>query len=141
MGTKCLILFYRTINNYGIHSIFTRIGAANTSVEEMLGSQGVTESNMMQYLGIIEQRTSEILQAYAVSQQQLTNEQLLGFPDVQKTGRSKLKVELPSQEDMMMDTGEDDDSDDDRPLTRQELDKKTARDFAKRQQALLDKTS
>ena len=125
----------------GIHSIFTRIGAANTSVEEMLGSQGVTESNMMQYLGIIEQRTSEILQAYAVSQQQLTNEQLLGFPDVQKTGRSKLKVELPSQEDMMMDTGEDDDSDDDRPLTRQELDKKTARDFAKRQQALLDKTS
>lgn len=35
----------------------------------MLGNQGVTESNMMQYLGIIEQRTSEILQAYAASQQ------------------------------------------------------------------------
>lgn len=38
-------------------------------MEEMLGNQGVTESNMMQYLGIIEQRTSEILQAYAASQQ------------------------------------------------------------------------
>ena len=36
----------------GIHSIFTRIGAASTSVEEMLGNQGVTESNMMQYLGL-----------------------------------------------------------------------------------------
>lgn len=42
---------------------------SNSSVEEMLGNQGVTESNMMQYLGIIEQRTSEILQAYAASQQ------------------------------------------------------------------------
>lgn len=38
-------------------------------MEEMLGNQGVTESNMMQYLGIIEQRTGEILQAYAASQQ------------------------------------------------------------------------
>ena len=34
----------------------------------MLGNQGVTESNMMQYLGIIEQKTSEILQTYAASQ-------------------------------------------------------------------------
>lgn len=34
----------------------------------MLGNQGVTESNIMQYLGIIEQRTSEILNAYAASQ-------------------------------------------------------------------------
>ena len=34
----------------------------------MLGNQGVTEANMMQYLGIIEQRTSEILSAYATSQ-------------------------------------------------------------------------
>jgi hypothetical protein len=34
----------------------------------MLGNQGVTESNMMQYLGIIEQRTIEILQMYAASQ-------------------------------------------------------------------------
>jgi len=40
----------RTISQLknGIHSIFTRIGAASTSVEEMLGNQGVTESNMMQ---------------------------------------------------------------------------------------------
>lgn len=34
----------------------------------MLGNQGVTESNMMQYLGIIEQRTIEILHTYAQSQ-------------------------------------------------------------------------
>ena len=33
-----------------------------------MGNQGVTESNMLQYLGIIEQRTTDILQAYAHSQ-------------------------------------------------------------------------
>lgn len=42
--------------------------ASTPTVEEMLGNQGVTESNMMQYLGIIEQRTIEILQTYAQSQ-------------------------------------------------------------------------
>tara|TARA_B110000090_G_scaffold160710_1_gene177157 strand:+ start:139 stop:588 length:450 start_codon:yes stop_codon:yes gene_type:complete len=52
----------------GIHQIFTRIGAASASVDEMLGNQGVTETNMLQYLGIIEQRTSEILQQFAATQ-------------------------------------------------------------------------
>lgn len=66
----------------GIHSIFTRIGAATTSVEEMLGNQGVTESNMMQYLGVIEQRTTEILQAYAASQIGQPNESSLQLPSV-----------------------------------------------------------
>jgi len=126
----------RTISQLknGIHSIFTRIGAANTYVDAMLGSQGVTESNMMQYLGIIEQRTSEILQAYAVSQQALTNDQLLEFPSVLKADRNKLSVPLPSQDDPQDVTAEDEESDDDRPLTRQELDKKTVRDFAKKLQ-------
>merc|ERR1711916_323846 len=121
----------RTISQLknGIHSIFTRIGAANTYVDAMLGSQGVTESNMMQYLGIIEQRTSEILQAYAFSQQALTNDQLLEFPSVLKADRNKLSVPLPSQDDPQDVTAEDEESDDDRPLTRQELDKKTVRDF------------
>ncbi|CAM9479010.1 unnamed protein product, partial [Hapterophycus canaliculatus] len=82
----------KTINQLktGIHSIFSRIGAgSNSSVEEMLGNQGVTESNMMQYLGIIEQRTSEILQAYAASQQ------------MTQAVENQLKVlRPPSQEDI-----------------------------------------
>ena len=41
----------------------------NSPVEEMLGNHGVTESNMMQYLGMIEQRTTEILHCYATSRQ------------------------------------------------------------------------
>jgi hypothetical protein len=47
--------------------LFSACGSTPT-VEEMLGNQGVTESNMMQYLGIIEQRTIEILHTYAQSQ-------------------------------------------------------------------------
>jgi hypothetical protein len=52
-----------------IHSIFSRLGCATTTpMEEILGNQGVTESNMMQYLGFIEQRTIEILQLYRARQ-------------------------------------------------------------------------
>lgn len=124
----------RTISQLknGIHSIFTRIGAASTSVEEMLGNQGVTESNMMQYLGIIEQRTSEILQAYAASQIGQPNEQSLQLPSViVADSPSKLNVMAPSYEDMS--SGEDSDSEEDeRPLTRQELDKRTLREFSRK---------
>jgi DNA repair exonuclease SbcCD ATPase subunit len=52
----------KTINQLkiGIKSIFDRIGCNNESVQEQIGTHGVTESNMMQYLGIIEQRTNEV---------------------------------------------------------------------------------
>jgi hypothetical protein len=60
----------KTINalKIGIQSIFDRIGCNTESVQETLGTHGVTESNMMQYLGIIEQRTNEILQMYSACQ-------------------------------------------------------------------------
>jgi len=66
----------KTINalKIGIHSIFDRIGCNNETVQEMLGVGGVTEANMMQYLGIIEQRTNEILQMYAACQAKSSHE-------------------------------------------------------------------
>jgi chromosome segregation ATPase len=123
----------RTISQLktGIHSIYTRIGAASTSVEEMLGNQGVTESNMMQYLGIIEQRTSEILQAYAASQQAQANEHTLQLPTVHTDGATKFNVAPPSYDDMSNLADGDDSEEDERPLTRQELDKRTLRDLNK----------
>jgi len=48
----------------GIQSIFNKIGCDKAALSDMLGTTGVTESNMMQYLGIIEQRTNELLQIY-----------------------------------------------------------------------------
>ncbi|CAN0012254.1 unnamed protein product, partial [Ectocarpus sp. 12 AP-2014] len=119
----------KTINQLktGIHSIFSRIGAgSNSSVEEMLGNQGVTESNMMQYLGIIEQRTSEILQAYAASQQMTQAAENQGFTPsleggaVDATVPLRLNVQPPAWDDFS--SGEDSDQEDDeRPLTREEL--------------------
>ena len=125
-------LAVRTINQLknGIQSIFTRIGATSASVDEMLGNQGVTESNMMQYLGIIEQRTTEILQGYAASQIGLPNEHTLQLPSVvpaEGTGKI-LPAIIPSYDDMS--SGEDSEGEkDERPLTRQELEKRALREF------------
>lgn len=53
----------KTINSLkiGIQNIFERIGCET----EGLGVTEVTETNMMQFLGVIEQRTNEILQMYS----------------------------------------------------------------------------
>jgi hypothetical protein len=53
----------KTINSLkvGVSSIFERIGCNTEIVPELIGSTGVTESNMMHYLGVIEQRTNEVL--------------------------------------------------------------------------------
>lgn len=53
----------RTINalKVGISSIFERIGCSTEQTQELIGATGVTESNMMHYLGVIEQRTNEVL--------------------------------------------------------------------------------
>ncbi len=49
----------------GVQNIFENVGCANEHTLELVGTHGVTESNMMQYMGIIEMRTNEILQMYA----------------------------------------------------------------------------
>merc|ERR1711865_244739 len=139
----------KTINQLktGIHSIFTRIGCATTSVEEMLGNQGVTESNMMQYLGIIEQRTSEILQTHAINQTAgggvmalgagggamlAANMRQGGTAAAAASGAHKLQVQPPGIEDLS--SGEDSDAEDDeRPLTREELTQKTLRNISKKE--------
>jgi chromosome segregation ATPase len=57
----------KTINalKIGIQSIFERVGCSTEQSIELIGSTGVTESNMMHYLGVIEQRTNEVLRMYA----------------------------------------------------------------------------
>ena len=46
----------------GISNVFQQAGCGTPAVQSLLGEGGVTEGNMMQYLGIVEQRTNEILQ-------------------------------------------------------------------------------
>ena len=46
----------------GIRAMFEQAGCGTPAVRSLLGEGGVSEANMMQYLGILEQRTNEILQ-------------------------------------------------------------------------------
>lgn len=125
----------KTINQLktGIHSIFSRLGCASTSVEEMLGNQGVTESNMMQYLEIIEQRTTEILHNYAQSQAASTGKLDLVQTSALEQGilqpaTARLSIQPPAWDDFSS-GDESDQEDDERPLTRDELQRKTLRGF------------
>ena len=47
--------------------MFEEAGCSTPAVQEMLGDAGITEVNMLQYLGILEQRTNEILQVGAAT--------------------------------------------------------------------------
>ncbi|KAJ1446345.1 hypothetical protein M885DRAFT_625334 [Pelagophyceae sp. CCMP2097] len=123
----------KTINQLkaGIHSVFSRLGCASTSLEELLGNQGVTESNMMQYLEIVEQRTTDILQMYAQSQTASSGKADLALAAALRQGvvqpaAARLSVQPPAWDDFS--SGDESDQDDDeRPLTRDELQRKTLR--------------
>eukprot|EP01006_Ploeotia_vitrea_P038783 TRINITY_DN66279_c6_g1_i1.p1 TRINITY_DN66279_c6_g1~~TRINITY_DN66279_c6_g1_i1.p1 ORF type:complete len:579 (-),score=104.07 TRINITY_DN66279_c6_g1_i1:1437-3173(-) len=47
-----------------LESIFTKLGCSLDEMAEMLGTPHVTETNLMTFLGIIEQRCNEMLQLY-----------------------------------------------------------------------------
>ncbi|KAL4170947.1 hypothetical protein KRP22_009048 [Phytophthora ramorum] len=57
----------KTVNavKRAIQSLFTKTGCNAQAMVEMLGDSVVTEANMMAYLGVIEQKTNEILHHYA----------------------------------------------------------------------------
>ena len=44
-----------------VREIFNRVGCNTATVRELLGDNGVTESNLLPHLGIVEQRTTELV--------------------------------------------------------------------------------
>ena len=53
----------------GIDSVFSKTGCDAAAITDMLGGHaGVTDSTVLQYLGIVEQRTNELLQLQAFIQ-------------------------------------------------------------------------
>ncbi len=48
----------------GVSAMWARLGCAELGLEELLGSEGVTDTNLMQYLGVIEQRANQMLLVY-----------------------------------------------------------------------------
>ena len=103
-----------------IENLFRKIRCDTQGNTEILGTQGVTDSNMMKYLGIIEQRANEILQ--------LTNG---GVYSEREDGRGKRKddskdevmVRPPAYDDLSSE--DEDEGDYERPLSRSELTRRT----------------
>eukprot|EP00736_Rhodelphis_marinus_P009779 Rmarinus@m.17933 len=126
----------KTVNalKHGIWNIFSKIGCNTPEVREMLGNQGVTESNMMQYLGIIEQRTNQILQLYAAQQQEEvdTSVTVLGQGPATPAGATQLQIQPPTTgDDFDSDNEDDSEEDEGRPLQREELKQRAWRNLNK----------
>jgi len=135
----------KTINSLkmGIQSIFHRIGCNTSAMSEMLADSNVTEANMMQYLGSIEQRTNEILQQYAAIQQVNSPQKsadgggaaptstsqamlgILGMGPPTPMGQDPIQVDPPMLDDYSSEDDSGSEGDDAQPLTRQELKAKT----------------
>ena len=131
----------------GVSSLFDKLGCRNMS--EILSSSNVTENNVMQFLGIVEQRSNEILHKYLalrkdeeerLAQAAALNEankpskvhspprtlaSVLGQGPNIAMGENQLNVNPPRLEDYSSGEGSDEDDGEARPLTREELKNKT----------------
>lgn len=124
----------------GVDSLFNKINCDRSAITDMLGgTSGVTDANMMQFLGLIEQRTNELLQVHGfVSSKETDGDSepavavgLLGQGP--QPGMTSVAIVPPT-------TGDDYDSDassasedDQRPLTQQELKYKILKGITKRE--------
>ncbi len=63
----------------GIDSLFKKIGCDRRQIDHLLRShEGVTEDNMLKYLGIIEERTNELLIAQATIHAKVKKKSIFG---------------------------------------------------------------
>ncbi|UJR31064.1 hypothetical protein I4U23_018574 [Adineta vaga] len=123
-ATKAILDECRT----GIDSIFKKIGCDRTQIDHLLQShEGVTEDSMLRYLGIIEERTNELLTAQATISAKEQNIPLRErAPNLIGDGPSgpppNVPIHLPNTEDRRdPDDREGKTEDELKPLTREEL--------------------
>ena len=145
----------------GIDSVFGKINCDRSAIADMLGdNDAVNENNMMQYLGIIEQKTNELLQIHAYLQLRELREMenrpdgtpgtpsvnaaaLLGGPSSPPTA-APIQILPPSTEDERDDEAgdfADDLVDFDRPMTQSELKARVLRSVARKEQNQLSLSS
>ena len=143
----------------GAWRVFNKIGCNTEVNRSLLGEDGVTDHNVMQYLGVIEQRTNEILQMFAASR---TARGRLATGDNTVSGKktdgpnagvggddafaallhagptsstataSVLRIEPPSTTAPKADD-DSEEEDDERPLTRDEIREKMLRALRRRE--------
>eukprot|EP00879_Flechtneria_rotunda_P012214 GHRR01012756.1.p1 GENE.GHRR01012756.1~~GHRR01012756.1.p1 ORF type:complete len:569 (+),score=227.55 GHRR01012756.1:229-1935(+) len=81
----------------GISSLFETAGCNTDAVRVLLGGEELTEANMLAHLGIIEQRSNEVLQAYALSKpDQPALQDFLRAQPVGSSAAHRIVVEPPS---------------------------------------------
>ncbi|CAM2706555.1 unnamed protein product [Rotaria socialis] len=111
----------------GIDSIFRKIGCDRRQIESLLQShEGVTEENMLRYLGIIEERTNELLMAQAATHAKEQNVPLRErAPNLIGDGPSgpapHVHVHLPNTDDRRDHEDREEKTEELKPLTREEL--------------------
>jgi len=112
----------KTVNalKTGIQYIFNKIGCNDSVVSEMLGNAGVTESNMMQYLGIIEQRTNQLLQVYALQQEQDAPANDKDYVNNEQ-GQQSVTINAPSTLNQGYEGGEGGESEEEEPYNENDL--------------------
>merc|ERR1711988_1909090 len=122
----------------GIHSIFSNIGCNMSGVSEVLGTGGVTEGNIMTYLGLIEQRANEMLNTHNQVLKQRDGEDARGQTAVagpqSAAGATHINILPPTTGDEYEDAEEDsDDEEEIRPLTRDELRARAQKQMTKKE--------
>mmetsp|Transcript_33531 Transcript_33531/g.83551 ORF Transcript_33531/g.83551 Transcript_33531/m.83551 type:complete len:550 (+) Transcript_33531:105-1754(+) len=134
-----------------IEALCVHIGCNVGFLKEMSGNEGISESNMMVYLGVIEQRTNEVLRIYAgrrgnrpddsVRVESSANDDnrtfLTSGAPLSARGASSTPADLTAAMAIAVPTtnggdGDDDDEEDGRPLTRDELKARTVKGLAKK---------
>ncbi|XP_013397891.1 coiled-coil domain-containing protein 63-like [Lingula anatina] len=124
----------------GVESLFNKINCDRSAIDDMLGAQsGVTNNNMLQYLGIIEQRTNELLsvQAFTYSKDETKYDSktpgLLGEgPDAPTQQPHIVPPTVGDEYDSEVSEASDEES---RPFTRSELQHKVMKTVRKRESA------
>merc|ERR1712178_644325 len=114
----------------GIHSIFSNIGCNMSGVSEVLGTGGVTEGNIMTYLGLIEQRANEMLNTHNQVLKQREGEDARGTvaPGPQSAaGATHINILPPTTGD------EYEEEEEIRPLTRDELGARAQKQMTKKE--------
>lgn len=128
----------------GIESLFSKIGCKPDTLDDMLGSQqGVTDQNMIQYLGVIEEKTNELLQiqAYLAIQraeddkdyEEYARKQLTLLGTGPEPPQQTPAIPAPTVGDEYDSEGSELSDDDNRPFTRNELIHKAMRSVRKRE--------
>merc|ERR1711959_664108 len=120
----------------GIHAIFSNIGCNMNGVSDVLGTGGVTEGNIMTYLGLIEQRANEMLSTHNQVLKAREGEDVRGTtaPGPQSAaGGTHINILPPTTGDEYEEEEESEDEDETRPLTREELKARAQKQMTKKE--------